>query len=724
MTLSMAAVQVLVPKDPAVSTSVAPRWGGFRPASTSTVSGTLPLPPGELVASSTAPTTASLTWPAVAGVTGYRVERAAGTGGFTVVATLGADALTYSDIGLTTNTAYRYRVSSINDVGAGEASPVASVTPVMGTGLASPTNLSATRTTASRITLSWGGTDSTQAVLVQRSLDGGLTWTDLVTLTGSTRSYADNVQRATLYSYRLRASTFTSVSPFTGSVSLLTPPPDVRSILRTGIDEDSATVQWTASSGATGYVLEQSREGGAWVAVQTIAGGVVTTSIPGLEAGTVYQYRIRATNAGGSSGTTQVNGVLTLPTPPAGLTVETDEGPSVRISFSPVKGAATYVIERESDGRAWAPLATLQAGTTSYVDNLVAIGEEYIYRVKATNASGDSQYSEQASAAVTEAGALPVPIGLEVTPGLRGTVTLSWSVSGDMPSGSAFLVERMVKGVWRPFVTQSIDPGTGDGAASEFSVSLKGLSPAIPTRLRVVAAVGGERGTPSQALDVVLPPAQIRSVRRLVSLTPGNIALTWVAPVGSSFYRLERSDDRGATWTTVAEGFSAAAYSDGTAAPGTTYAYRASAGNAAGYGPASASLTVLTAPPVPAGLQVSPNAARTSAVLTWADVPGETGYRLQGSPDGTRWSVVASPRADATTATTRLRNFQFFRIASLNRSGTSAFSVPAGVPNAPAAPASVTAVPSAPAAVSGSAFSRVLLRLPSGSEEKDDNLVL
>jgi uncharacterized delta-60 repeat protein len=74
-------------------------------------------------------TVVDLTWGAVGGVTGYRVERATVTGGpYTIVITLGA-VTTYSDTGRTNGTTYFYVVRGLNGSVIGPASPEASATP-------------------------------------------------------------------------------------------------------------------------------------------------------------------------------------------------------------------------------------------------------------------------------------------------------------------------------------------------------------------------------------------------------------------------------------------------------------------------------------------------------------------------------------------------------------------------------------------------------------------
>lgn len=684
----------LGPVVPMTSDRVGPQLSLSAPERLARQTASGPLPPGTLIASSDAPTSASLVWPQVEGNTGYRVERAAGNGAFSIVGTLAADQTTFTDLGLTTGVNYRYRVSTLSGSAVSIPSPIASVNPTVATNLAAPTGLAAERPSATQVRLSWQGTDASMAVLIQRSVDGGVTWSNLATVSGSSTIYTDNVLRNTLYSYRLQASTFNATSPFTGSVSVLTPPADVVSFLRTGITTQTANLNWTAVQGATGYLIEQSRENAAFETVATIAGGVTQTTITGLESGTQYRYRIRATNAGGASNPTSLNGVLTIADAPQGLTAEQTSATTVQLAFQPVKGAATYVIERRGDGTVFTRLTTLNGSLNSYTDIQVTLGESYEYRIKAVNESGDSEYSELARVNMTIAGALPVPQELTLAQGPKAATLVRWSIEDNGTPVSSFVVQRQVGTQWRTL-------GVAPASAREFTV--RGLQPGQSTLVRVLSTEAGALSRPSDEILAIAAPAPTARVRHLIPPTDTAVTLTWSPPRGAASYTLQRSVDR-IHWNTVASGFQVAAYVDETVQPGQSYSYRVFASNDGGDGLPSAAFAVLTAPPTPTNVFVQPAVAPARGFLVlWNDVFGETQYRVQGSVDGVSWSNAATARADAISATVRNTRFQFFRVAAVNRGGTSPYSAPVGLPSAEVAPGpmaavfSTTAVPLDPA---------------------------
>lgn len=653
--------------------------------------------PGRIAIPTSSATSANLTWSSVSGAGSYRIERAAGDSSFTALSTVTSSDTTYLDAGLTTGVSYRYRVVALSETGAASGpSPVASFTPQTATTIAAPLNLAAAQTAPSKVTISWTGPTSSQAVLIQRSTDGGMSWSDLVSLPGNTGTYGDTtVQRATLYAYRLKASTFTASSVFTGSAALITAPPDVTALTRTGVSQTTAELTWTASLGATGYSIEQSKEGGAFIPVASVGGGVVSTTISGLEPGTVYQYRIAATNSGGSSSTTTVNGVLTIPAVPTGLTSELAAGPTIEITFDGVKGAASYVIERMSIGRPWAKLVEIPASSdptasVHYTDILVNPGDTFQYRVKAVNESGESQFSSTSSNDVEVEGAIPTPANVEATVNAKGIATIEWT-SGS--GADTYYVQRIMGKNWKTVATTLTT-----------SATVKGIPSGTSARIRVIGVQSGTMGKPSDEIIAVAPPAAIKGLKQLKTASTKSIALTWLATGGSTKFTLERSTDK-VTWETVVEDAEVAGLVDTDIEPGLTYSYRVSGGNEGGYGPPSASLTVLTAPAAPSG--VTATQVDKAYQVTWEDVSGETGYRLQASADGQAWSNVGNAKANATNALVKKPNLKYFRLQSFNKAGSSGYSTPAHLP--------VTTTESK--LVSKPSFSKILLSL----EDDDKN---
>ena len=62
---------------------------------------------------------------------------------------------------------------------------------------------------------------------------------------------------------------------------------------------------------------------------------------------------------------------------------------------------ANFIVERKTGATGtYAGIATTSPGITTYVDSTVAAGTTYCYRVKASNALGESSYSNEACKSV------------------------------------------------------------------------------------------------------------------------------------------------------------------------------------------------------------------------------------------------------------------------------------------------------------------------------------
>src|SRR5439155_637022 len=144
--------------------------------------------------------------------------------------------------------------------------------------------------------------------------------------------------------------------------------------------------------------------------IATVGAAVTTYADSGLAASTSYSYRVRATNAAGdsaysntASATTQASGP---PAAPSRLAATAASRPRINVtcvvkSTNDTCFKIAWPTRRSSDLQ----IATVGAAVTTYADSGLAASTSYSYRVRATNAAGDSAYSNTASATTQAAGA-------------------------------------------------------------------------------------------------------------------------------------------------------------------------------------------------------------------------------------------------------------------------------------------------------------------------------
>ena len=193
----------------------------------------VPLPPTNLAATAVSPSQINLSWTAPSdnggsAITGYKIERSTDGGStWPTVVNIG-NTTSYSDTGLVHSTTYTYRVSAINSAGTGSPSNTATAT-TFNTVPSSPLGLTATPTSSSQINLSWSAPADNGGTLIngykiERSTNGGVSWSTLVANTTNTSTtYSDTgLSTAKTYTYRVSAINHVGTSSPSNTTSATT----------------------------------------------------------------------------------------------------------------------------------------------------------------------------------------------------------------------------------------------------------------------------------------------------------------------------------------------------------------------------------------------------------------------------------------------------------------------------------------------------------------------
>lgn len=127
--------------------------------------------------------------------------------------------------------------------------------------------------------------------------------------------------------------------------------------------------------------------------------------------------------------------VLDLPKAPTSLTAAVSTAaPSSAIVLAWVDGSTNedrFLVERSTSGGSYVQVANLAGGTVTYTDGALTASTTYTYRVRASNASGFSAYTNLASATTAASTAPPsTPSSPSPSNGATGqgtSVTLRWT---------------------------------------------------------------------------------------------------------------------------------------------------------------------------------------------------------------------------------------------------------------------------------------------------------
>jgi hypothetical protein len=217
------------------------------------------------------------------------------------------------------------------------------------------------------------------------------------------------------------------------------PPAAPSGLTATVVSVSQVNLSWTSNStNQTGFKVERDTNSGFPnpTLLAITAANVTSYADTSVSVGVTYYYRVRATNAYGDSANSNTASatVTGVPAAPSGLTAAV-AGSQVNLSWTSNSTNQTgFKVERATNNtftQNLTLLATTAANVTSYTDASASPGVTYYYRVRATNAYGDSPNSNTASATVV------LPPGWSAAdvggPGQAGSASFdgtTWTVRG------------------------------------------------------------------------------------------------------------------------------------------------------------------------------------------------------------------------------------------------------------------------------------------------------
>jgi fibronectin type 3 domain-containing protein len=211
---------------------IASNAGGDSPASGLASATTLAIPqapaaPSSLVATASSAKQVKLSWiDNSLSENGFRIERSTNGGkSWTQVAQVGANSTSFVDSTVIGRKTYTYRVRAFNDGGVSAYSNVATTTTPKAAPLPvfAPSDLAISGVSKSGVGLSWhDNSDNENGFRVERSTNGGKSWTQIASLSANSTSFLDKgVGHGKTYSYRVRGFGDTGNSGYTNVAQTL-----------------------------------------------------------------------------------------------------------------------------------------------------------------------------------------------------------------------------------------------------------------------------------------------------------------------------------------------------------------------------------------------------------------------------------------------------------------------------------------------------------------------
>ena len=337
-----------------------------------------------------------INWSKNASADGYIVEMYQGNKWVRVEKITNNSTTTFRKAGLSASTVYKFRVRAYKMEGK------TAVYSAYSTELAARTNPSVmtgaklTGRAADALRINWSKNASADGYIVE--MYQGDKWVRVAKITnnGTTTFRKAGLKASSVYKFRVRAYKMSGKTALYGNysatVTARTNPSIVKGVKIGGKAKDALRVNWTKNTSAQGYIVEMYK-GGKWVRVAKITNGNTTTyRKAGLNASSVYKFRVRAYKMSGSTALYgNYSATVTARTNPSavkGVKIAGKAKDALRVNWTKNTSAQGYIVEMYKGGK-WVRVAKITNGNTTTFRNAgLAKNTAYKFRVCAYYMSG------------------------------------------------------------------------------------------------------------------------------------------------------------------------------------------------------------------------------------------------------------------------------------------------------------------------------------------------
>jgi uncharacterized delta-60 repeat protein len=513
-----------------------------------------------------------------------------------------------------------------------------------------------TSTSSSSVTLNWSDNSLVKdGYRIYRKAEAcsasTLSFSLLATPAANQVTYTDStVTPANSYCYRVTAYAGETETKYVqASTQPLTPAP----LTLTAVSANQINLAWTNVAGETSYTIERKvSTAGSWAILTTKAADVTTHNDTGLTAGTVYYYRIKASNTIGDSQYSEQS----LPAAPVLSAPVVASSSQINLAWTDLETETVYILERKTGaGGSWGQVGSnLAQNSIVYNDTGLYSGTLFYYRLKGRNASGDSAYSAEVSATtMLQAPTFNSAAGTNTT-----TVALGWSDTNNAPNGNENGYQASYAACTNtdPVSCADVNNGANWGgwtnvtafAANSITGNVTSLIAGRTYKFRLqgvhtTQSANSAYSSPDRTATTFIPTPAAPTTS---NITNNSVTLTWTDILGETNYDIIKDGVR----MNLALAKDTITYTVTGLSPATSYNFQVYAYNSLSNSTSTVTPATTTVNPTSL-LSVVPQSA-TAILLTWADAAGESGYEIQRRTLSNQEENPASPPTGWTAWTT------------------------------------------------------------------------
>ncbi|MCL1946533.1 MAG: hypothetical protein FWF51_05180 [Chitinivibrionia bacterium] len=369
-----------------------------------------PAKPNGLSAEPLSPTSIKISWDEAYRASSYEIYASTSeTGNFSRAAAV-QNSLDYTDIQLTSETKYYYKIIAINDCGKSDTSDIVFATTQVCVPPSAPQNgsVSAETLTSSKIKIYWVKIDDAQSYNVYRAASETAAYSRIGNTDNTEFTDSSGLLPARTYYYKITAAidcgeSEKSDSAFATTLSCL-PPPAPTNVSVSLLIETSINIYWDNVTGANIYeIYRASSRTNEFTSIGfTSSPGSITDRF--LFPSTTYFYKVRSIS---NCGTGEFSEIVSITTPDCGtpsmvreISASAESSNSIKISWNSASGAKIYNVyySKTAEGE-YILIASVSAQyLTSFIDTGLSAATTYYYKVSAANDCAEGRISGYVSA--------------------------------------------------------------------------------------------------------------------------------------------------------------------------------------------------------------------------------------------------------------------------------------------------------------------------------------